>query len=151
MSKISSLFFMLALTYQNIANFSSTIYVDGAKVVDNDGSTQSPTSKCSSSSLDAGVHTMYIEGWSQSSKLFMAAAYQGPDTDNALVPIQAVASPYAPSLSYPTFNECNPKISGNIKSAQNLYIFCGFRADSKVDLRKVDDVHEYYTMVRRIM
>ena len=138
---------MLALTYQNIANFSSTIYVDGAKVVDNDGSTQSPTSKCSSSSLDAGVHTMYIEGWSQSSKLFMAAAYQGPDTDNALVPIQAVASPNAPSLSYPTFNECNPNGASFQSEGVGVFIVCGFKADNALDLLKVDDVYSFYSMV----
>jgi hypothetical protein len=121
--------------------------VDGVKVVDNDGSAQSATSKCSSVILDIGVHTMYIEGWSQSSKLSMSTAYQGPDTNSMLIPIQAVASPDAPSLSYPTFNECDPKKSGNIKTGQDAFTICGFQADSKLDLRKVDDVYAFYSMV----
>ena len=123
--------------------------MDGIKVVDNDGSVQSSTNKCSSVSLDAGVHTMYIEGWSQSSKLSMAAAYQGPDTNNALVPVQAVASPNAPTLSYPTFNECNPNGAGIQSEGVSVFIVCGFKADNALDLRKVDDVFSFYSAVNR--
>ena len=123
--------------------------MDGAQVVDNDGNAQSATSKCSIATLGKGTHNIYIEGWSKSSQLSMSATYQGPDTNNALVPIQAVTSPFAPSNSYSTFRECDPtSSSANMGAGKGKFTICGFRVDSTLDLHSVDDVHALYSAVR---
>lgn len=53
------------------------MYVDGKKVVDNDGNAQSSVTKCGLTTLSTGLHDMYIEGWARTSSLSMAATYQG--------------------------------------------------------------------------
>ena len=121
--------------------------MDGVKVVDNDGNAQSATIKCSLVSLIAGIHSIYIEGWSQSAQLSLSATYQGVDTNNSLIPIQAVVSPAAPSHTFSIFEECNPSSSFFKANGNGLFTICGFAADNDVDLVRVEDVHAYYSQV----
>ncbi len=123
--------------------YRSAVYVDAAKVVKNDGSVQSDAKKCGQITLDAGLHSMYIEGWAQSSALSMSATYQGPDTMGQELAIQAVTSPQAPLSVPPVFSECSVgEISGS-------FMICAFKASSEIDLSRVDNVDTYYRQVCR--
>jgi hypothetical protein len=113
-------------------------------VQDNDGSAQSATKKCSLVPLTPGLHTLYIEGWSDSETLSMAATYSGPDTLNATASFQAVSSPLAPSSAAPVFDECNAE---EILIGENNFTICAFKANNDIDLQRVDDVYAYYKQV----
>ena len=117
------------------------MYVDGVNVLDNDGGAQSATQKCSLVPLTPGLHTLYIEGWSDSEALSMAATYSGPDTLNSTGVFQAVPSPGAPSSAAPIFNECN---ADEILTGDDNFTICAFKASNDIDLQRVDDVFAYY-------
>ena len=121
------------------------MYVDGVKILDNDGSSQSATEKCSLSPLAGGVHLLYIEGWSDSDDLSISATYAGPDTLNQSSFIQAVSNPRAPSVIGPVFREYDAQEA--IVGSNNFSI-CAFKADNDLNLLKVDDVNSYYEQVR---
>lgn len=118
--------------------------MDGVKIVDNDGNAQMATQKCASTSLTAGAHTLYVEGWSKSDALSSVVTYAGPDTENQTSTIQAAISPRAPSPSGPVFRECDARepLPGN-----NNFTICAFKANNYVDLQTVDDVSMYYKQV----
>jgi hypothetical protein len=121
----------------------SSVFINSTKVVDNDGSVQASAKRCGSIALAAGLHSMYIEGWAQSSALSMSATYQGPDTMGQEHSIQAVTSPQAPSPAPPLFPEC-PSMG---KSGDNNFTICAFKASNEIDLTRVDDVQKYYSQV----
>ena len=123
--------------------FRSIVYVNGSKVVDNDGNTQSGSKKCGSITLASGSQSIYIEGWAQSSALSMLATYQGPDTLGQEMSIPAASSPLAPSSLPPSFTECST--GGN--SGDSNFTICAFKASNEIDLNRVDDVHAYYVQV----
>ena len=118
----------------------STLYVDGIKVVDNDGNAQSQVKKCASTTLTSGFHTMYLEGWTQSATLSMSASFRGPDTSGEEMEIHADSSPFAPSSSPASFHEC----PSDGDSGDSNFTVCAFKASNQVDLGRVDDIASKY-------
>lgn len=125
----------------------SKTYVDGLNILDNYGSTQSATKKCSPVLLSSGQHTLYIEGWSNSEVLSMAATYSGPDTLNSTAVFQAVSSPGAPSSALPVFKECDAE---EMLIGGNAFTICAFKASNEINLQKVDDLYAHYKQVRAV-
>lgn len=48
------------------------------------------------------------------------------------------------AVSYDIFNECDPR---GVVSGERHFTICAFKANSDIDLQKVDDVHAYYSQV----
>ena len=122
----------------------SNLYLDGSTVLDNDGSSQYDTRKCNSIPLSAGLHGLYIEGWSNSDVLSSLTTYSGPDTLNKTSVIQAVSNPRAPSLSGPVFQECD---STEEIAGLNNFTICLFKGRYNIDLQSVDEIEKYYKNV----
>jgi hypothetical protein len=71
----------------------AALYIDGLKVVDNDGNEYPDRRQCSTSSIQNGPHVLYIEGWSKSVPLYLSATLQGPDTKNAAASFSVLQFP----------------------------------------------------------
>lgn len=59
------------------------MYFDGVKVIDNDGEEKPAHPNCAFFELKKGLHILYLEGWTKSALLSVAATLKGPDTLNA--------------------------------------------------------------------
>ena len=114
-------------------NFRSNLYVDDVLVVNNDYA-QSATQRCGveSVTLQAGNHTLYVEGWSRTATLSITATLDGYDSLSNTVVI-------------PGLWQCNP--NGPSASSMNFTI-CGYRADYSLTLGSALDLFTYYNQVR---
>jgi hypothetical protein len=131
----------------------SNLYIDGEKVVDNDGKVQYATARrrCSPTPvfLSVGAHILYIEGWSSTNVLSITATYQGPDTDNVAIVIPAFRNTLAASSvsSFPgdIFADCNPK--GVIPGDRNFTI-CAYNVKTNFNLGNLAQFFNFYRQVK---
>ena len=81
--------------------------------------------------LQAGNHTLYVEGWSANAMLSITATFQGPDTLNMpfAIPGPVPCLPFAPGAG-----------DGN-------FTICGYNADSSIDLGAIFHFYYYYNEV----
>ena len=94
---------------------------------------QGATERCSTAAvtLQAGNHTLYVEGWARTAALSITATFKGFDSLNDDVVI-------------PGFWQCDP--NGPRFSDKNFTI-CGYKADNDVNLGNVGDLYTYYNLV----
>ncbi len=65
--------------YINLSCIRSKLYLKGALLIENDG-LHGMVEKCSDSQLEAGQHTVYVEGFQNRGGVGMEIKYMGPDT-----------------------------------------------------------------------
>ena len=120
------------LIYPCLYRFSSNLYLDEVLVVNNDYA-QTATQRCGTAiHLQAGNHTLYVEGWARSASLSITATFNGYDSLNSAIVI-------------PGLWQCNP--NGPRISSMNFTI-CGYMADYSLTLGAVTDLTTYYNEVR---
>ena len=130
----------------------SNLYIDGVKVVDNDGKVQYATARrrCSPApvTLSVGSHIIYVEGWSSTDVLSITATYQGPDTSNIAVVIPAFRNTLGSSSvsSFPgdIFANCNPQ--GLINGDRNFTI-CAYNVKTNYNLGNLAQFFNFYRQV----
>ena len=122
----------------------SKVYVDGQVIIDNDGSVQLLTTRCTRTFARIGIHILQIEGWTSSASWSMAVTYSGPDTLNLTLPIPPSLNLGAPSRIVPEIKDCSPKES---VANDGQFVICGFKAGNNLNLRKVDDFVTNYLNV----
>jgi hypothetical protein len=131
----------------------SNLYIDGEKVVDNDGKVQYATARrrCSPTPvlLDAGLHILFIEGWSSTDVLSITATYQGPDTGNvpAIIPAfrNSLFSPSRTSSSPgESFTECNPK---GVVTGERNFTICAYNVRTNLNVANLAQLSNFYSQV----
>ena len=94
---------------------------------------QSAYERCATSSvlLQAGNHTLYVEGWSATAMLSITATFQGPDTLNMpfAIPGPTPCLPFAPSAE------------------DGKMVICGYNAVISIDLGAIWEFYYYFNQV----
>ena len=98
-------------------------------VVNNDYP-QGATERCGTAAvtLQAGNHTLYVEGWSNSAALSITATFQGADTLSNKVAIPG---------TWP----CLPNAPG---AGDSNFVICGYKADNSVNVAGISNFFDYY-------
>jgi hypothetical protein len=111
----------------------SNLFLDGVLVVNNDYP-QGATQRCGTAAvfLQAGNHSLYVEGWSNTAALSISATFNGFDTLRSAVVI-------------PGFWQCDPSGPGVTGMS---FTICGYKADNSINLGNVLDLFTYYNQVR---
>ena len=126
----------------------SNLYINGSKIVaiDVSDSSEGKHYMCRLLALDPAFHTIYIEGYSSSTRTFLMATYAGADTLSQVAAILPSVPPDSTGSQSGqlNFKECDPHPGG---SSSNSFTICVFAAHPSVDLESVNDVSYYYAKV----
>ena len=79
--------------------------------------------KCGTTSVTAGDHVVYVEGFQAGGGVGMAVRYSGPDTGGKKVLMRSGSAPSAPSRY---FAQCDPTAAGLDLSS---FVVCIFRSN----------------------
>jgi hypothetical protein len=108
------------------------LYVNGKLVVNNDYP-QGATQRCGAAvTLRAGSQTIYVEGWSRTAALSIAATFNGFDSLNSAIVI-------------PGLWQCDPNSPSIYGSS---FTMCGYKADNSINMGTALDLFNYYNQVR---